>query len=245
MKESIEKSKAIIFIHGSGENSSAWKNQLKLNIIYNLVAIDLPSHANSEKIGELSLDLYVDVLKKLIEALKLKEVILCGHSLGGAIVQTYYFKYPKDMVGLILCSTGGRLRVNPFILESLKTNYKTYLDSIPAGAFYRKTSKNIIENYLKETALTNAEVAYADFSICDKFDTLDKTSSIIVPCLIVCGDMDKLTPLKYSQYFKDKIKNSILSVIRDAGHMVMLEKPEEVNLAIKEFIEKKIEKKQK
>ena len=71
---------------------------------------------------------------------------------------------------------------------------------------------------------------------------MDKVASINVPCLIVCGNEDKLTPVKYSQYFKDKIKDSKLVVIKDAGHMVMLEKPNEVNKAIEEFIEKNLEK---
>ena len=238
-----EKKNAIIFIHGSGENSIVWKGQLNdLNLNYNLIAIDLPSHAESDDFPELSLDLYVDVIKKLVDFLNLKKIVLCGHSLGGAIVQEYFFKNQKEVSALILCGTGARLLVSPMILNSLKNNYQEFLNGLPMGAFYRKTSKEIKKTLVIEIAKTNPEVSFADFTICDNFDVMDKVASINVPCLIVCGNEDKLTPIKYSQYFKDKIKDSKFVVIKDAGHMVMLEKPNEVNKAIEEFIENDLEK---
>ncbi len=232
-----ESKNVIIFIHGSGESSYTWKEQMEnLNISYNLIAIDLPSHINSDEFSGLSLDLYVDVIRHLIKSLNYDNVILCGHSLGGAITQQYYFTYPKEISGLILCGTGGRLRVAPIILNSLRTNYQEFLDSLPAGIFYRKTPRELIDNYVQETSKIKAEVTYEDFKICDNFDTIDKTDSIEVPCLIIVGNQDKMTPVKFSQFFLDKIKNSDLNVINDAGHMVMLEKPSEVNKSIENFI---------
>jgi pimeloyl-ACP methyl ester carboxylesterase len=230
------KPKAIIFIHGSGGSSYTWKNQLNLDIQYDIVALDLPSHDKSDSFSELSLNLYVEVVRQLIKSLKYESVILCGHSLGGAIVQQYYFTYPKEVSGLILCNTGGRLRVAPFFLDSLKKNYQEFLKSVPAGAFYRATSKEIIEQYMQEASKVSAEVTYTDFKICDNFDVLSKLDTIEVPCLIIVGKQDQLTPVKYSEFSHNKIKNSELLIINKAGHMVMLEKPNEVNQAIESFI---------
>ncbi len=229
-------SKALVFIHGSGGSSNTWKNQLNLDVEYDLIALDLPSHDKSDNFPELSLNLYVDVVHQLINTLKYETVILCGHSLGGAIVQQYYFTYPKEVSGLILCNTGGRLRVAPFILNSLKDNYQEYLDSLPAGEFYSATPKETIKLYIQETSKISAEVTYKDFKICDGFDVLNKLSTIEVPCLIIVGKQDQLTPVKYSEFFRNKIKNSELHIINKAGHMVMLEKPNEVNQAIENFI---------
>lgn len=228
--------KAIIFVHGSGGSSYTWKNQLNLDIDYDLITLDLPSHDKSDNFSDLSLYLYVDVVHQLIKSLNYKNIILCGHSLGGAIVQQYYFTYPKDVSGLILFNTGGRLRVAPFILKSLKSNYQEFLDSLPAGAFYRATPKKTIELYIQETSKISADVTYNDFKICDGFDVLSKLSTIEVPCLIIVGKQDQLTPVKYSVFFHNNIKNSELHIINKAGHMVMLEKPNEVNQAIENFI---------
>ncbi|MHA1487940.1 MAG: alpha/beta fold hydrolase, partial [Promethearchaeota archaeon] len=228
--------KAIIFVHGSGGSSYTWKNQLNLDIDYDLITLDLPSHDKSDNFSDLSLHLYVDVVHQLIKSLNYENIILCGHSLGGAIVQQYYFIYPKDVSGLILFNTGGKLRVAPFILKSLKNNYQEFMDSLPADAFYRATPKKTIELYIQETSKISADVTYNDFKICDGFDVLSKLSTIEVPCLIIVGKQDQLTPVKYSVFFHNNIKKSELHIISKAGHMVMLEKPNEVNQAIENFI---------
>lgn len=228
--------KSLIFIHGSGGNSNVWENQFYLNIDYNIIAIDLPSHNKSNSFPELTLELYVDVVKKFVDFLNPKRLILGGHSMGGAVIQEYYFKYPDDALALILCATGGRLRVSQSIFNAIKPNYQEYLKDLRVIAFYRKTSKKIIDNAILETSQIDPEVTYNDFKISDAFNTLDKTNLINIPCLIICGKNDALTPVKYSQYFKDKIINSDLCIIKNAGHMVMLEKPSEVNKAIENFI---------
>ncbi|MFX1567192.1 MAG: alpha/beta fold hydrolase [Promethearchaeota archaeon] len=230
----------LILIHGSGGNSNIWENQFYLNIDYNIIAIDLPSHNKSSKFPELSLDLYVDVVKKFVDSIKVEKLILGGHSLGGVVIQEFYFKYPKAVSALILCATGGRMRVSQVIFNSIKPDYQVFLENLKVGLFYRKTSKDVIEDAILEIAQIDPEVTYNDFKICDTFDTLDKTSSIDVPCLIICGKYDQLTPVKYSKFFHDKIPNSVLHIIDKSGHGVMLEKPGEVNKAIMDFIDNSI-----
>ena len=185
----------------------------------------------------MSLDLYVDVVKKLIESLKPEKLVVGGHSMGGVVAQEFYFRYPKKVSALILCATGGRMRVSQTIFKSIKPNYQKYLNSIGKGTFYKDTPQKIIENAVMEASQVEPDVIYRDFKICDAFDTLDKTSSIDVPCLIICGKYDQLTPVKYSQFFHDKIKNSDLHIIDKAGHGVILEKPKQVNKAIERFID--------
>ncbi len=227
--------RAIIFVHGSGGTSNTWKNQVEIDIGYDIIIFDLPSHGKSSEFLELSLDLYVEVLNHVILSVNYEEVVLCGHSLGGAIVQSYYYLYPKRVKALIIIGSGGRLRVSPVILDGLKSNYHEFLKALPSGAFNRKTSESIINDYIKETSTVGADVTYKDFSICDTFDTLEKTSSINIPCLIIVGKSDKLTPAKYSEFFHNKIENSDLHIIDGAGHMVMLEKPVELNNIIINF----------
>jgi pimeloyl-ACP methyl ester carboxylesterase len=231
-----ESTNFLIFIHGSGSNSNIWRYQFDIDNNYNLIAIDLPSHGRSDKFETLSLELYVDVLQKLVESLNYEKMILCGHSLGGAVIQSYYFTYPNLVNKLILVGTGARLRVSPVILESLKTNYDKFLKDLPIGAFSRKTPPNIINEYIKETSKIGPEVTYQDFSICNRFDTMNLTSTIRIPIIIITGKEDKLTPVKYANYFKEKVANSKSYVIEKAGHMVMIEQSERFNEIIKENI---------
>jgi len=150
-------------------------------------------------------------------------VILAGHSLGGAVIQDYFFKYPNDVSALILIGTGGRLRVLPSILESVKNNFQSFIDDMG-------------DELKKEFLKTAPNVIYDDFKICDGFDTIDKTDSINIPCLILVGKADVMTPVKYSEFFHKKINNSELVIIEKAGHLVMLEQPKIMNQVIVNFI---------
>ena len=163
-------------------------------------------------------------------------MVLCGHSLGGAVIQSFYFNYPNFVNKLILVGTGARLRVSQVILESLKSNYDKYLEDLPNGAFSRKTPTSIINEYVKETSRMGSDITYQDFSICDTFDTMNLTSTINIPSIIITGKEDKLTPVKYAGYFKEKITNSKLYIIEKAGHMVMIEQPNQFNEIVKENI---------
>lgn len=230
----------VLFVHGSGGNSNIWKNQMNLNLNYDIIAVDLPSHGKSDFFPSPSLELYVDVIKKLIDSFHYEKIILCGHSLGGAIIQSFYYQYPTEVNVLILVGTGARLRVSESILNSIKDDYNYFLNTILRGAFHRKTSKEIIESNIRETSLVKSEITYRDFKICDNFNTIGKTHSIKVPCLIICGDADNLTPVKYSKFFHEKIKKSKLVIIKQAGHMVMLEKPIKVNKEFENFISQQL-----
>ena len=59
---------------------------------------------------------------------------------------------------------------------------------------------------------------------------------INTPSLIICGDQDALTPIKYSRYLAERISGSRLEVIEGAGHMVMLERPKQFNKKVEGFV---------
>jgi pimeloyl-ACP methyl ester carboxylesterase len=81
-----------------------------------------------------------------------------------------------------------------------------------------------------------AEVIYGDFLACDRFDIISEVEKITLPTLVLCGDDDQLTPLKFSQFLQSRIKGSRLEALSDAGHMAMMESPQVFNEKIKEFI---------
>ena len=65
---------------------------------------------------------------------------------------------------------------------------------------------------------------------------MDKVSEISVPTLILVGEQDIMTPVKYSKYLHDNIPNSTMHVIEKAGHSVMLEQPREFNDHVKDWM---------
>jgi pimeloyl-ACP methyl ester carboxylesterase len=65
---------------------------------------------------------------------------------------------------------------------------------------------------------------------------MDKVHQIAAPTLIICGTEDDMTPVKYSQYLASKIAGARLVIIDGGSHLVFLEKPDEANRAIEEFL---------
>jgi pimeloyl-ACP methyl ester carboxylesterase len=70
---------------------------------------------------------------------------------------------------------------------------------------------------------------YNDLDACRYFDVRKDLNLIEIPAIIICGDQDQMTPLKFSQYLHENIPNSQLVLIAEAGHFVFQEAPIQVN----------------
>jgi pimeloyl-ACP methyl ester carboxylesterase len=145
-------------------------------------------------------------------------------------------RYPEVIKGIILVGTGARLRVFPLILNEIKENFEEAVKKINQFAFSRQASPDLVEKGMDGMRRCRAEVIHGDFSACDRFDMMDEVGRINLPALILCGDEDQLTPVKYSKFLHDRIKGSRLEVIPGAGHMVMMESSSLFNERIKEFL---------
>jgi len=222
----------IVFIHGAGGNQRAWVNQVEY--FKNSLAINLPGHDGGE--GKRSIDEYVEYVKHFLDERSLKEVVLVGHSMGGAIAQMFALKYPDYLKAVVLVCTGAKLRVLPKIFELIMQNYSKAVELIVDMALSKNTSQTIKKQVIEELLKAKPEVVYGDFEACDKFDIMEQVANIKVRTLIICGSEDMLTPVKYSKYLNEKIANSILKIIDGSGHMVMLEKPKEFNSILEEFL---------
>ncbi len=231
-----KKSIPLIYIHGSGCDSSLWDKQLEE---IGGFAVDLPGHGFSDDTNINSVYDYAFYVANAAKNLFDKAVFL-GHSLGGAIVQEIYLNFKDCVLGIILVGTGARLRVLPELLDGLERRDEKVIDKFVEMSFANADESM---NDMKKRFLENIEVLLRDLKACDKFDLLEKYKigdiKIDVPTLIVVGEKDKLTPVKYSQFFKSVIPQAELKVIKDAGHMVMLEKAKEFNHAILEFLNKR------
>ncbi len=225
----------VIFCHGSGGGHQHWLYQIKgLREKINPLAFDLPGHGRSEGSPANDIAVYRNWLHGFIKTLGLSSFVLGGHSMGGAIALSYALQYPGEVSGLILVGSGGRLRVLPAFLETLQAG------SVPATLtdhlYGPEAPEELIKTGREEVESTAASIYYADLSACDKFDVMEDLPQISQPVLMICGGEDRMTPVKYSRYLEGKLPRGQVTVIEGAGHMVMLEKPDEVNQAINTFV---------
>lgn len=223
----------LVFIHGAGGNHTVWAFQRRA--FKDAIFIDLHGHGVGEE-GKRTIEEYVEYVKDFCDKRGLKNIVMIGHSMGGAIVQKFALMHPEYLKGIVLVCTGARLKVAPIIFEVIKKSYAEAIKFIVELSFSAKANAELKEKAVKQLEKIKPEVVYGDFEACDKFDVMNQLKDIKVPTLIICGSEDQLTPVKYSEYLRDNIPNSKLEVIDGAGHMVMLEKPEEFNEKIRKFI---------
>jgi pimeloyl-ACP methyl ester carboxylesterase len=78
---------------------------------------------------------------------------------------------------------------------------------------------------------------YGDFLACDAFDVMDRLGEVKQRTLIVCGEDDRMTPLRYARTLAERMPEARLEVLPGAGHMAMLEQPQRVNKLIIGFLD--------
>jgi pimeloyl-ACP methyl ester carboxylesterase len=224
----------LIFIHGSGGCKVLWQYQTKH--FPEAEAVALPGHPCGEPCT--SVDSYAEWLRRYIINAGYTNVVLAGHSLGGAIAQLYTLKYPEDLKGLIIIGSGARLRVSNMYLEMLRqaTSNRNMLDD-----FFHKSYEFIkpeLRDVLQREALEcDPAVFLNDMLCCDRFDIMDRVHEIKLPTLAICGSEDIMTPPKYTKYLASKIVGAKYVIIEGGTHMVFAEQPEVVNQAIDDFLD--------
>jgi pimeloyl-ACP methyl ester carboxylesterase len=225
-----------VFIHGAGGSSLSWSSQRELQKSMEVILLDLPGHGGSPGPAPDSVEGFRDAVHETLRSLNIEKCYIAGHSLGGAIAMSFALAYPEMVKGLILVGTGAKLKVMPEFLEGILEDKEGTVKSIIEIAFGRTTPLPVKEEGFKEMMKCDAKTIYNDYYACDRFDVMASVENITVPTLILCALSDLLTPPKYSEYLKGKIKGSKIELIEGAGHLMMIEKPAVVNSHIRRFI---------
>lgn len=224
----------VLFIHGAGGSSEVWQNQLVRIEGYRLIALDLPGHGRSEGKALSDLKEYRRFIAEFLETLDYHSIVLVGHSMGGGIVLECALAQPEWLKGMVLVDTGARLRVKKEILDQLAQGRLPF-DIIPY-LYHQDSPPEILEKALEDMKKVSPEVYLADFQACDAFDRSKEIQNLKLPTCILCGDNDRMTPLKYSHVLHEALPESRFQRISLAGHMSMLENSEEVNKALGDFL---------
>jgi pimeloyl-ACP methyl ester carboxylesterase len=222
--------KSVVLLHGAGGTHLHWPYNLRRLNNHKVYAPDLPGHGKSGGLGMQSVRKYADAVAEWMKAVGIRKAIIGGHSMGGAIAQTLAVEYPKLVSGLILVATGAVLSVNQDLLHKLSTPTSTpaALELILKWSWAPGTDGKLLEKVREQMLDIRSAVVYGDYLACNNFNLAASLKKIKVPALLVAGEQDKMTPLNLLQQLESGIKNAQLVVVPDAGHMVMLEKSDQV-----------------
>ncbi len=245
----------ILFVHGLGGNLLHYKENLpffKNN--FRVIAVDLPGYGKSDKpVLRDPVIYYVKMLKKFVRKLGIDELIFVGNSMGGHIGAIFSAKYKKMAAGLVLADPAGMrelnfledLFINTMFNENLLSKTPSYImETSLKHNFYhaRQEAEPILQAQKAMVASTDYEAYCRTMDSCAKSMNNNPLDDILAeiqcPTLIIWGKNDRLIDVKYAQLFYEGIDNAELHIYDYCGHISMLEKFEDFNEHMTEFIKK-------
>jgi pimeloyl-ACP methyl ester carboxylesterase len=229
----------LVLIHGAGGTRLHWPPTLRRLPGAEVYALDLPGHGEAPGPGQSTIAGYRQAVVDWMEALDLPPVVVIGHSMGGALALALALDAPSRVAGIVLVGTGARLRVHPLLLEATASGGvpTETLSTLVAWWYSPDASPRLRELASRGLSGTNTKVLHGDFLACDGFDVMDRLASIDRPALVLVGEDDHMTPVKYAHYMAEQLPNARLEIIPGAGHMVMLEQPAAVERALTSWLE--------
>lgn len=229
----------VVMLHGAGQSAACWERQTAALADYTRfpsLALDLPGHGGSGGAAMTSIGEYARFVADFCAETEIHSPIFIGHSMGGRIAQVLALGGALEPRACMLAGTGVRMRVSKWSLKTVGGEYETFCRTAARNAFSPSASPRLMEVFLKRLLASSKESCRADLVACDGFDTSASAGRIEIPAVVVAGARDVLTPAKHTNFLHRSIKGSKLFVIEDAGHFMMMEKPEEFNKIMLDFL---------
>ncbi|HEU4327824.1 MAG TPA: alpha/beta fold hydrolase [Roseiflexaceae bacterium] len=228
---------ALLCIHGAGGAHRHWGFVLRdLSGVARVLALDLPGHGRSALPGRTEIGAYGAALLALMDALGLERAALAGHSMGGAVALWVALHAPSRVSALGLVGTGGRLRVNPALLETLEQDPPAAVRRIVEWSYPPGTPADLRARAEADYARCDPAVFRGDLLACDRFDLSARLGEICIPAAVVVGEADRMTPPKYAQALQAAIPGAQLTLLPNTGHMAPLEQPAAVSAALRHVL---------
>ena len=233
----------VVFVHGWCCDMSVWQKQAaafdgKINMLF----IDLPGYGQSDHPRiDYTMDLFAKGINAALEDTKVNEAILVGHSMGTPAVRQFYRLYPAKTKALIVVD--GSLR--PFMTdreqiekwvsrlkeETFKEDAAKMLASmIPEdNTALREQIQKLVENTTPPVAISSQRGMF-DPSIWNEDPINVPTQALMAQSRFWTDD--------YKDFVKKLVPNLDYREFQGVGHFLFMEKPDEINAAITEFLKK-------
>jgi pimeloyl-ACP methyl ester carboxylesterase len=234
--------KAVLFVHGFGEDSQIWQNQVsRFGNDFKLIVPDLPGSGKSDFIPEVfSMEEHADMLEQLLTEENVEAADIVGHSMGGYIALAFAEKYQGRMTGLCLFHSSSYAD-NDEKKESRRKAIQ-FIKQNGSLKFLQQTSPNLFSDHTKEknpglvdeiinrysNFNPNSLVHYYEAMI-QRPDRSEVLRKIPKPVLFIAGEHDNAIPLKHSLEQSYLPELSYFHSLKNSGHMGMLEEPANSN----------------
>ena len=243
--EDVGSGTSLVLVHGFLGSSDMWAPQIEFfKDDFRVIAPALPGFGKSTAINSCdSIECMAKAILNLLEKKEIKNFNLLGHSMGGMIVQEIAKIAGEKILKLICYGTGprgnipGRFETIDQSREKLKINGLDVTAHRIAKTWFIEEDKSKYF-YLCDEAGKQTSIEAADNGLVamKNWSGIENLKNIKNETLIVWGDQDKAYNFNQVETLNNNIPNSDLKVIKGCSHNVHLEKPEEFNAVVEEFL---------
>lgn len=242
------KGNAIIFLHGFLENAKMWNNYAQqLSAKHKVISIDLLGHGDTGCIGYVhSMEDMADAVFAIINQLKLRKVTLIGHSMGGYVALAFAEHYPDSIRHLILINSTARADSPERIInrnraiELIKKDSKLFI-TMAINNLFTEIARNSFPEaiaYTRQEALKTS--IQGIIAALEGMKTRVDREVILhfspYPIKYIIGKNDTVIP--HEETLEELTETIVSLSVLDGGHMLHIEKKEEVFIEIAEFLKK-------
>jgi 3-oxoadipate enol-lactonase len=236
---------ALLFSNSLGSDLRIWDPIVpQLVSDLRLIRYDTRGHGLSEappppyRADELATDVV-----GLLDALQIKDAVVCGLSVGGVIAQQLAIGYPDRVRALILCDTGARIGTVASWEERIATVTAHGLGVLAAPSMERWFSEDFrrrhsaeVRGYANMVTRTAADGYVGTCCALRDTDLTHAAASIGKPTLVLCGDQDIATPPEMARQLANIVPNARLSLVPEAAHISCVEQPAVMATRIMQFL---------
>jgi pimeloyl-ACP methyl ester carboxylesterase len=238
----------LVLLHGFTQDSRAWRPQVEaLSDEYRVIAWDAPGAGASPDPPEpFGITEWAEALARFLDAIDVEVAHVGGLSWGGLLAQELYRQRPERVRSLIRADTyaGWAGSLPPPVPEQRLTACLT--DSVlPPAEFAGRYLPGMFSPDPPPAARDELGAIMADFhplgfrlmaTALAIANTREQLAAIRVPTLLVWGDADARSPITIADQFLEAIPNARLVVLRGAGHLSNLARPDEFTADVREFL---------
>ena len=254
---------AVVLLHGGGPGASAWSNFGRnvpvLAERFRVIAVDQPGFGESDKpeVEGQFFTFSADALARLLEALGVERAHIVGNSLGGGTAVRFALRHPTRAGRLVLMAPGG-LNLGVFSPDPTEGIKKLYAFAAPPGpsreklaAFLRTLvyDPSLITDELVEErfraaanpaslrAMASMGKSFTDPATFEEGMLWREAYRLRQRVLLIWGREDRVNPLDGALVALKLIPRAQLHVFGRCGHWAQLEKFDEFNRLVGDFLE--------
>jgi len=229
----------VLCLHGVGGNGAVFDPLLDLLAErHEPAAFDQPGHGRSGSLDSLgSIERMAGFTRALWEKLNVREPVLLGHSMGGAVALQLALEHPGEVRGLVLLGAGARFDGTDEGAE--------YMRLVSEGKARRRfdkeiyspeTKPDVMQRGFMESLKTDPRAVYGDMLAIAGCDLVSRLGDVRVPTLVVVGEDEKPRMREQADLFLESIPGARRVDVPAAGHQIHLEQPGAVAAAVESFL---------